>query len=129
MWSRAIVYDDAMWVVAGSAVGETAGSHGPLLGDVWRSTDGIAWTQMEPADSTWGARHEVSLYNYGGKLWVVAGWDTNTGVSNDVWAVAAPEPSTSVLLGVTFLGLSGYFWEKRRAMGRNENKEKLVANG
>jgi hypothetical protein len=117
MWSRATVYDDAMWVVAGSVCGETAGSHGPLLDDVWRSTDGMNWTQMMPADSVWDGRHEVSLYNYGGKMWVAGGFSTNAnGVVSDVWSVSAPEPGTAVLLGIALLGLSGYVWRKRSSI-------------
>lgn len=119
IWSQAIVYDDAMWVVAGSAAQATNGPEGAFLDDVWRSTDGVNWTEMEPTDgnSMWTARHAELLYNFDGKLWVVAGYDTG-GVTNDVWAVSAPEPSSAMLLGAALLGLSGYMWRKQRTNGR-----------
>jgi hypothetical protein len=124
IWSQAIVYDDAMWVVAGSAAQATKGPEGAFLNDVWRSTDGINWTEMKPTDrnSMWTARHAESLFNFDGKLWVVAGYDTGGGVANDVWAVETPEPRTAALLGIALFGVSAYLWRNRRTIGRNENQ-------
>jgi hypothetical protein len=129
IWFSADVYDGRMWVIGGDG---TTGN-GDLLNDVWSSADGINWDSMV-AGNVWDGRHEQSTYFYNGKLWVIGGSAVHTGngVANDVWSIPishAPEPNAGVLLGIALLGMSGYLWRKRRAIGRNKNEEESATNG
>jgi hypothetical protein len=116
IWFSAEVYDGRMWVLGGS--GDTQLE---LLNDVWSSADGINWTQMQAAP-IWDGRHEQSTYAYDGKLWVVGGSVVHNGnwVDNDVWQInaAAPEPNSTVLLGIGLAAVSVYLRRHRSGMER-----------
>ncbi len=78
------VLNDSMWLIGGDNAG--AG-----LADVWKSTDGVAWTQQLPVGTSFSARttHATAVLN--GRLYVVGGAaGTAYGVNqyNDVWSTA-----------------------------------------
>ena len=67
----AVVYNNAMWVIAGFSVGNS--SHN----DVWSSTDGINWTQVL-ADGAYTANHfegrwGLSAVAYNNLMWIIDG--------------------------------------------------------
>jgi hypothetical protein len=104
-WGSTVVYKDRLWLLGGFRSEPTWEN----LGDVWYSTDGADWRRLSlPAtcrhsgssnvpvvvnNSIWAPRHEMSVYAFDGKLWVVGGmvWP----LMNDVWSLDIP--------GLTFL--------------------------
>ncbi len=100
IWGSTAVYQGRMWLIAGFR-SEPAWEN---LGDVWYSTDGRDWRQLETVPtlrhsgtgkgtvrllkSIWEPRHEQSVYAFGEALWVVAGmiWP----LMNDVWRLTIP---------------------------------------
>ena len=75
--------DGALWVIGGK------GDYG-LLNDVWKSTDGVKWTQVLPRGSIYTSiptqfsprmNHATVVYN--GAMWVIGGYDGSA--RNDVW--------------------------------------------
>ncbi|OGV36376.1 MAG: hypothetical protein A2020_02560 [Lentisphaerae bacterium GWF2_45_14] len=96
IWSFSVVYRNHLWLIGGfrsEPVWEN-------LGDVWYSSDGVRWEQLENLpimqhsggnnvsvikNSIWAPRHEMSVYSFNGKLWVVGGmvWP----LVNDVWCL------------------------------------------
>ena len=97
IWGSTAVYRDRLWVLGGFR-SEPAWEN---LGDVWYSVDGVQWNELScPATcrhsgsanapvvvdhSRWELRHEMSVYDHDGKLWVVGGmvWP----LMNDVWSL------------------------------------------
>ncbi len=75
MWFGCEVFEDRIWVLGGYSNREAMN-----LGDVWSSEDGVDWKQESGGFSP---RHEPTVYNFQGHLWLVAGneWP----VLNDVW--------------------------------------------
>ncbi|MEX0643425.1 MAG: hypothetical protein WD468_12025 [Pirellulales bacterium] len=81
IWHQAIVYKNEMWIMGGG----NGDGGARVLNDVWHSSDGVNWTEATNADM-WVSPHETSLYDYQGKLWVVAGGVlTAAGTTNAVW--------------------------------------------
>ncbi|KAK3584149.1 hypothetical protein CHS0354_035229 [Potamilus streckersoni] len=64
---------DALWVIGG----------GLENGDVWKSTDGITWTQATSAAGFSGRAHHAGAV-FDGALWVIGGYDGYNRL-NDVW--------------------------------------------
>jgi hypothetical protein len=70
------VYNNAMWVVGGSA-------NGAVADDVWYSTNGVTWTEATPA-AAFSKRDALSGLIFNNAMWVFAGANTS-GYLNDVW--------------------------------------------
>lgn len=107
------VYDDQLWMVGGQ---DLAGPEESFVyhNDVWRSPDGVTWTQVvgdAPASATrWAGRSMVSqLVEFKGRMWLVGGgtyteglprtyfadvWSTTDGA---VWTQHAPPPWQGVI--------------------------------
>ncbi len=78
----AAVYDDGtgskMWVLGGNAGGNS--------NDVWYSSDGITWTEVDTSASAggmWSSRNSHVAASFDGKLWIMGG--QNASQLNDVW--------------------------------------------
>ncbi len=88
---KTVVFDNAIWLVGGVHYGA-----GPPYNrsDVWSSRDGINWVELA-SRSPWESRHEMALFAFKNKLWVVGGGGENDAVFNDVWifdpSVSAPQ--------------------------------------
>ncbi|MDP1800509.1 MAG: LamG-like jellyroll fold domain-containing protein [Bacteroidota bacterium] len=78
--SEVIVFNNKMWIIGGG----TYNWDRKYYNDVWSSSDGINWT-LVTHQAPWAARefHEVIVYN--NAMWIIGGYDGNTGNRKDVW--------------------------------------------
>lgn len=90
IWHGATVYNGEMWVLGG-AEGHGLASY---QNDAWHSSDGVHWEQATTAagSAIWSPRHEMSIFDFQGKLWVVAGGSAN-GTMSDVWQTSYAVPA------------------------------------
>ena len=54
--------------------------------DVWRSADGIVWTEVTDS-APFSGNYREEVVSYGGSLWVVGGYDGHQ-LKNDIWRSA-----------------------------------------
>ena len=75
-----LVFQDKMWLIGGRTANE---AH---IAEVWSSTDGYNWTEVNPS-AAFGARREFVSMVHDGKMWVLGGdaADVSGGLANDVW--------------------------------------------
>ena len=83
-------YNNQLWFIGGQvAYPITVPNTGDAMNDVWKSSDGIAWTQVT-AHAAFSPRFQHSAYVANGKLWVLGGRAVTTGVlgpySGDAWS-------------------------------------------
>ena len=80
MWHSCAAYAGRLWLFGGFQ----AEPEWVNFDDTWYSADGETWQQF-PSPSHWSPRHEISVYGFGDKLWVVGGnaWP----LQNDVWSL------------------------------------------
>ena len=72
-----VSHDGYLWVMGGYT--------GSRQNDVWKSADGVSWTQVT-ASAGWSARYAHGVVSHDGYLWVMGGIaDSNL---NDVWKSA-----------------------------------------
>jgi hypothetical protein len=90
-----VVHDGALWVIGGQTMPAFAPSEEKFHRDIWRSTDGKNWVQIEPHGPLWSARGMIggsAVMN--GRIWILGGgtYDTPTtpkrNFYNDVWSSA-----------------------------------------
>ncbi len=72
----AISFQGAIWMLGGDD-----GSR--LYNDVWRSVDGLHWTQVI-SSAPWSPRSGAKAFVYKNRLWLIGGAD-GRGMTNDVW--------------------------------------------
>ncbi len=73
----AVVFDNKMWLIGGSALGK--------FNDVWYSTNGAVWTEATSSagfSKRWG--HSAVVFEE--KIWVIGGQTAFDEVLNDVWS-------------------------------------------
>jgi hypothetical protein len=75
-----VVFDNKMWIMGGG----TYNGIRKFYNDVWNTTDGINWTQVT-ANAPWPARQYNEITVYDSAMWVIDGYDNNSGNRNDVW--------------------------------------------
>ena len=73
-----VVYQDKMWLIGGRTASE---AH---IAEVWSSTDGYNWTEVNPS-AAFGARKEFVSMVHDGKMWVLGGEIEGYVLANDVW--------------------------------------------
>lgn len=81
-----VVYDNKMWVIAGSCIPVAGSPNMQYYNDVWCSTDGTNWTAAtQNAPFTPRDRALVTVFN--GELWVMGGYDPQNypASSTEVW--------------------------------------------
>lgn len=88
IWNTAIAYKNRLWVLGGFRAEPTWNN----FNDAWYSSDGANWHELISED-IWSPRHEISVYVFDGKLWVIGGnaWP----LMNDAWYLE--------IKGLTFL--------------------------
>ncbi len=75
-----VVFQDAMWIIGGMRPGAEQKGNEPcgdlcddvFYNDVWRSTDGVVWTQVTE-HAPWVGRDRHTAFVFQGKLWVIGG--------------------------------------------------------
>ena len=73
-----VVYQDKMWLIGGRTASE---AH---IAEVWSSTDGYNWTEVNPS-AAFGARKEFVSMVHDDKMWVLGGEIEGYVLANDVW--------------------------------------------
>lgn len=75
--ARAVVHNSAIWVMGGL--------DGSYPRDVWRSENGVAWTEVQ-SWAGWPGRSNFGLLSHDGFLWILGGWIRDYPYhDNDVW--------------------------------------------
>ncbi|HEU4690674.1 MAG TPA: hypothetical protein VFS23_20035, partial [Vicinamibacterales bacterium] len=81
------VYNGELWYVAGSKV--LAANDKVAQNDVWRSANGITWTQVTPTNP-FTARHQHAAFVLNNRLWIFGGQQFNGTTAgpppNDAWS-------------------------------------------
>ncbi len=88
IWNTAVAYKNRLWVLGGFRAEPIWNN----FNDVWYSADGAEWRELVPED-IWSPRHEISVYVFEDRLWVIGGnaWP----LMNDAWYLE--------IKGLTFL--------------------------
>ncbi|MSS70239.1 MAG: hypothetical protein EXS64_01995 [Candidatus Latescibacteria bacterium] len=88
IWNTVIAYKNRLWVLGGFRAEPTWNN----FDDVWYSADGANWHPLT-TETIWSPRHEISVYVFDDKLWVIGGnaWP----LMNDAWYLE--------IKGLTFL--------------------------
>ena len=92
----ALVYKDQMWLIGGWNPGDkvTNPIHSNCNNEVWKSSDGVAWSLVKPNThlddrfdpaSDWEARHTAGYVVYQDKMWIVGGDPLLGHYQPDVW--------------------------------------------
>ncbi len=91
-----VVHDGAIWVMGGQTLPNFAsGAEERFYRDIWRSTDGVEWRQVQPEEPFWTARGMIggsAVMN--GRIWILGGGTYDTPKTpvrtyyNDVWSSA-----------------------------------------
>lgn len=78
----AVVFQGKIWVIGGLGTGGYNGYHN----DVWTSTDGANWTEVNAA-APFAGRESFGCVVFNNKIWVIAG-DNSDGLAalSDVWS-------------------------------------------
>jgi hypothetical protein len=74
-----------LWIMGGLQRSSAPPSVDVRGNDVWRSDDGVSWTQVTAA-APWPARSSFACAAFGGKLWIFGGQDQNRQPLGDVWS-------------------------------------------
>ena len=90
MWSARgliggnVVFKDRIWILGGGTYDTPKKPIREFYNDVWSSPDGVHWTQhLESAP--WEPRqfHDVAVFD--DRIWVLEGYNRESGERNDVW--------------------------------------------
>jgi len=88
-----VVYKDKIWVMGGQTMPAFAPSSEAFYRDIWTTTNGKDWTQIQPRAPYWSPRGMIGgSVVFNGRLWILGGgtYDTPTTKSrkyfNDVWS-------------------------------------------
>lgn len=90
-----VTHDDRIWVIGGQTMPAFGGGDEQFFRDLWTTTDGVEWEQIEPAQPCWSARGMIGgSAVFQGRIWILGGgtYDTPTTPTrlfhNDVWSSA-----------------------------------------
>ena len=85
----ALVFNGKMWLLGGWNPEDPVhfAVKGHTNSEVWSSTDGAAWTLVNPA-APWEGRHTAGYAVHRGRMWIVGGDPLRGHYQNDVWASA-----------------------------------------
>lgn len=90
-----VVHNDQIWVIGGQSMPAFAESPEAFHRDIWTTTDGVNWHQIQPQEPCWSPRGMIggsAVMN--GRVWILGGgtYDTPTtpmrNFYNDVWSSA-----------------------------------------
>jgi hypothetical protein len=89
-------FNGRLWLSGGASYGCGAW---PYCRDVWSSSDGVTWTQATAAATPYG-RSNHGMIAFGGKLWMIGGFDG--GVVAEVWSSSDGATWTQVTANAAF---------------------------
>ena len=75
---RAVSFDGAIWLLGGN-------EGTSRTNDIWKSADGITWTEVITTGTKWSGRHQHQVVLFDSTLWLLGGSDNEGAVKNDVW--------------------------------------------
>jgi hypothetical protein len=88
-----VVFDNAIWVMGGQTLtlSDCPGYPQPetFYNDIWRSTDGKNWSQVNPSGPVWSPRGVIcGAVVFNGRMWVIGGgtYGNDQSLYNDVWS-------------------------------------------
>ncbi len=61
------------------------GSGSSLKNDVWKSSDGVTWTEVTTAQSKFTERYHHSVVEFNNELYLIGGEGSGSSLKNDVW--------------------------------------------
>jgi leucine-zipper-like transcriptional regulator 1 len=76
------IFDNRMWVIGGSDHHSGQFMNNMLKNDVWYSTDGVSWTELEDSEH-WSPRFAHASVVFDDKIWVIGGNDSK--ILKDIW--------------------------------------------
>ena len=88
-----LVFQDKIWVIGGQTMPAFGGGEEKFHRDLWTTTDGVDWQQVQPEGDYWSPRGMIgnnAVLN--GRIWIMGGgtYDTPTTPTrnyyNDVWS-------------------------------------------
>ncbi len=88
-----ITFNNKMWIFGGASA-----DPGIFFNDVWSSSDGISW-KPSTTSAPWSTRQSHSAVAFGGKMYVIGGWNDTAGYLNDVWSSSDGISWTKVATG------------------------------
>ncbi len=100
-----VVFQDRIWILGGGTYDTPKRPGRIFYNDVWSTADGVNWKQHVAA-APWAPRqfHEVAAFD--GRMWVLEGYNPDSGNRNDVWYSED---------GVEWTEVPGTPWEPRHA--------------
>lgn len=88
-----VAFRDKIWVIGGQSMPGFAPATESFYRDVWNTTDGLAWTRIEPEEPSWSPRGMIGgSAVFRERIWLLGGgtYDTPTTPSrqyyNEVWS-------------------------------------------
>jgi leucine-zipper-like transcriptional regulator 1 len=78
-----VIFDNKMWVIGGIRIDIIPYNYTELH-DIWTSTDGVHWTEVN-ASPALPSRHYATSLVYDDKIWVIGGFNYLNIPVNDVW--------------------------------------------
>ncbi len=94
-----LVYKDKIWIIGGYSNG--------LKNDVWNSTDGVNWVQLEN-NGSFDVRNEHTATVYDNKIWIIAGTTTGSELTNDIMYTEDGIIFTKVVSPMAFRNRAGH---------------------
>jgi hypothetical protein len=83
----ALTFQDRMWLLGGWNPGDKVNFPSICNSEVWSTSDGLAWTEVNP-QAPWEGRHTAGYVVYQGKMWIVGGDCNQHHYQTDVWNTA-----------------------------------------
>jgi hypothetical protein len=87
----AVAFNGQLWVMGGTPNWVS----GRFFNDVWSSPDGTNWTQVTSA-APWSARGGFGAMVLNSQIYVMGGYNGNSGDLNDVWYTAQSSTTTNI---------------------------------
>ncbi len=98
--AQAIVFDGQAWIIGGHFLGSGPFPTREWYNDIWRSNDGINWTQ-EVAEAVFGQRAGHQIVEFNGRL-IMTGGNRQSTYYDDVWESTNGTAWTEVNTNGTF---------------------------
>ncbi|HXL72234.1 MAG TPA: hypothetical protein VN963_01295 [bacterium] len=100
-----VVFNNQMWLIGGYSYNSGTGT-GYDYGDVWKTSDGVNWTQVT-ALAPFSYRHGLTALVFNNQMWVISG-KAPAGDVNDVWSTPDGVNWTEVTANAAFSGRDGH---------------------